>query len=166
MRNLLLGIAVSFVLSGCLVENLPPDPGEAGKATLLGIDVNNNGIRDDVERHVVLENMDKPEIIPPLLHYAALTQDAFRRHARGEAQPESYLDRAVHNLSCVDYVDPEQGFDRLLAMMDVVANTPERWIAKLKIDKAVAGGKGVSFEEVSEEECQNLLVLPSGQGNG
>ncbi|MDR2034911.1 MAG: hypothetical protein LBP89_09875, partial [Helicobacteraceae bacterium] len=29
--------------------NLPPDPGEAGKAALEGIDSNNNGVRDDVE---------------------------------------------------------------------------------------------------------------------
>jgi len=33
---------------------LPPDPGEAGKATLLGIDSNDNGIRDDVERAIYL----------------------------------------------------------------------------------------------------------------
>jgi hypothetical protein len=29
--------------------DLPPDPGEAGKATLEGIDSNKNGVRDDVE---------------------------------------------------------------------------------------------------------------------
>lgn len=33
---------------------LPPDPGEAGKATLLGIDSNDNGVRDDVERAIYL----------------------------------------------------------------------------------------------------------------
>src|SRR5674476_1488495 len=32
---------------------LPPDPGEAGKATLAGIDSNNNGVRDDLEREIV-----------------------------------------------------------------------------------------------------------------
>lgn len=56
----------SFLLVGCGVENrvvdsnqapltssgrsLPPDPGVAATATLLGIDVNNNGVRDEVER--------------------------------------------------------------------------------------------------------------------
>ena len=33
---------------------LPPDPGEAGKKTLLGIDSNNNGVRDDVERWIYI----------------------------------------------------------------------------------------------------------------
>lgn len=32
---------------------LPPDPGEAGKATLSGIDSDNDGVRDDLEREIV-----------------------------------------------------------------------------------------------------------------
>lgn len=32
---------------------LPPDPGESGKATLAGIDSNNDGVRDDLEREIV-----------------------------------------------------------------------------------------------------------------
>lgn len=32
---------------------LPPDPGEAGKATLEGIDSNHDGVRDDLEREIV-----------------------------------------------------------------------------------------------------------------
>ena len=32
---------------------LPPDPGEAGKLTLAGIDSNNDGVRDDLEREIV-----------------------------------------------------------------------------------------------------------------
>ena len=35
-------------------HTLPPDPGEVGKATLLGIDSNDNGVRDDVERAIYL----------------------------------------------------------------------------------------------------------------
>ncbi|WP_345984448.1 hypothetical protein WCX49_07340 [Sulfurimonas sp. HSL-1656] len=33
-------------------HTLPPDPGEAGKVTLLGIDCNDDGVRDDVERYI------------------------------------------------------------------------------------------------------------------
>jgi hypothetical protein len=32
---------------------LPPDPGEVGKLTLAGIDSNNDGVRDDLEREIV-----------------------------------------------------------------------------------------------------------------
>jgi hypothetical protein len=31
---------------------LPPDPGEAGKATIEGIDSDNDGVRDDVQRYI------------------------------------------------------------------------------------------------------------------
>ncbi len=44
--------------------NLPPDPGEAGKATIEGIDTDKDGVRDDVqiaiyERHPVDEKVRK-----------------------------------------------------------------------------------------------------------
>ena len=32
---------------------LPPDPGEAGKATLAGIDSDKDGVRDDLQREIV-----------------------------------------------------------------------------------------------------------------
>ena len=35
-------------------DGLPPDPGEAGKATLAGIDSDGDGIRDDVQRYIEL----------------------------------------------------------------------------------------------------------------
>lgn len=35
---------------------LPPDPGDAGKASLAGIDSDGDGVRDDVERSIVFSN--------------------------------------------------------------------------------------------------------------
>ncbi|MDQ6960393.1 MAG: hypothetical protein Q9M27_05125, partial [Mariprofundaceae bacterium] len=37
-----------------IFANLPPDPGPAGKATLAGIDSDNDGVRDDVQRWIVM----------------------------------------------------------------------------------------------------------------
>lgn len=139
-------------------EGLPPDPGEAGKATLLGIDRNDNGVRDDVERYIVLENRDKPELISPLLSFAASTQEGLRRHQEGSALPPDYLDQLVRNQRCLWYLDPEGG-DRLLKMLDVVTNTPERWIANLELDKEVAGGKMIKYQESSEQDCEGLRTL-------
>lgn len=36
------------------VVPLPPDPGDAGKQTLAGIDTDNDGVRDDLERYIAL----------------------------------------------------------------------------------------------------------------
>ncbi|MCC6396714.1 MAG: PEP-CTERM sorting domain-containing protein [Bacteroidetes bacterium] len=43
---------------------LPPDPGEAGKATLEGIDSDGNGVRDDVQRYIIFTypNSEKTRI--------------------------------------------------------------------------------------------------------
>ncbi len=45
-------------LISSFVVDLPPDPGEAGKATVKGIDSNNNGVRDDVERWIAFTFQD------------------------------------------------------------------------------------------------------------
>jgi|GEM_PF-2307074 len=141
------------------VGGLPPDPGEAGKATLLGIDVNENGIRDDVERYIVLENRDKPKLIPPLLHFAWLTQEGLRQHKEGAAFPPDYLGQLVRNQRCLWYLDSEGG-DRLLEVLDIVSNTPERWITNLELDKEVAGGKMIKYQESSEKDCEGLRTPP------
>ena len=33
--------------------DLPPDPGDVGKATLLGVDADGDGVRDDIQRYIV-----------------------------------------------------------------------------------------------------------------
>ena len=40
--------------------NLPPDPGSEGKLSLLGVDVDQDGVRDDVYRYVADSYWDKP----------------------------------------------------------------------------------------------------------
>jgi len=40
--------------SNAIFTNLPPDPGAAGKLTLAGIDSDNDGVRDDVQRWIVI----------------------------------------------------------------------------------------------------------------
>lgn len=41
---------------------LPPDPGEAGKATLAGIDSDNDGVRDDLQREIVFLYPNNDEV--------------------------------------------------------------------------------------------------------
>ena len=41
---------------------LPPDPGEAGKQTLEGIDSDNDGVRDDLQREIVFMYPDRDEV--------------------------------------------------------------------------------------------------------
>lgn len=54
--------------------NLPPDPGEAGNRTVIGIDSNGNGIRDDVEVAIFREYPNSAKTRAALLQYAVVGQ--------------------------------------------------------------------------------------------
>ncbi len=57
---------------------LPPEPDAAAKdATLAGVDSNQNGIRDDVERVIYLKYKDTPKVVIAMLQYAKALQMEF-----------------------------------------------------------------------------------------
>lgn len=43
------------IFSGKRADWLPPDPGAAGKRTIVGVDSDGDCVRDDIERYIVLE---------------------------------------------------------------------------------------------------------------
>lgn len=49
---------------------LPPDPGDAGKQTLQGIDSDLDGVRDDVQRWIGIRHQDSPTARQALSQYA------------------------------------------------------------------------------------------------
>ncbi|MEQ1500431.1 MAG: hypothetical protein ABL917_03625 [Parcubacteria group bacterium] len=53
---------------------LPPDPGEAGKQTLVGIDSDKDGVRDDVQRWIGVEYSNSAESRAALLQHARAHQ--------------------------------------------------------------------------------------------
>lgn len=58
------------------IPGLPPDPGEAGKATLAGIDSDNDGVRDDVQRYIAMTYRDSAKTRAVLTQYAKQMQGA------------------------------------------------------------------------------------------
>jgi hypothetical protein len=56
------------------VVPLPPDPGEAGKATTAGIDSDGDGVRDDVERWIALSYPNSAKIRSALTQYSKAVQ--------------------------------------------------------------------------------------------
>ena len=49
---------------------LPPDPGKAGKVTLLGIDTDGDGVRDDIQRYIYFTYPDDKKLRLGLTYYA------------------------------------------------------------------------------------------------
>ena len=57
---------------------LPPEPDSVeNNATLVGVDSNNNGIRDDVERAIYLQYKDNQRAVVAMLQYAKELQMEF-----------------------------------------------------------------------------------------
>lgn len=54
---------------------LPDDPGAEGKATLVGIDSDNDGLRDELQRYIALSHPDSAKFRAVLTQYAKRLQE-------------------------------------------------------------------------------------------
>lgn len=66
--------ATKLTLGDVMGKNLPPNPGENADKTIVGVDANNNGIRDDVELAVFKDYSNSAKTRLPLLQYALALQ--------------------------------------------------------------------------------------------
>lgn len=94
--------AQKITLDDVMGKNLPPPPDKAQvDATIAGLDVNNNGIRDDVEWAIFNRYPDSPKIRAAELQYAKALQtelvDVFNSDTLIAA-----IQQEAHALSCLD----------------------------------------------------------------
>lgn len=59
-----------------LTLNVPLDPGPSGMTTLLGVDTDNNQVRDDVQRYIMLTYPLSPRVQQALFSMAKTYQEA------------------------------------------------------------------------------------------
>lgn len=76
---------------------VPPDPGEDGTETLLGIDSNDNGVRDDVERYIAArfqgyDHANKERAIA--MQYARAAQNILEQGPEKALETERVFNRA------------------------------------------------------------------------
>lgn len=120
-------IAVKLAVIGDIPEpvvGLPPDPGEAGKATVAGIDSNNNGVRDDVERWIVFNIPDSAR------HRAALMIDASANQrgltAETKEQAVAAANDGIVNLTCFAYLGIHKKDQKWKQVLALTINTEAR----------------------------------------
>ena len=137
---------------------LPPDPGEAGKAILTGIDSNHDGVRDDLEREIVYMYPQNEQVRRVLRAMVKKEQDMITTtgdHSWFEEISKTYLslqncyDWLIFGKNLPDYTNR----DILNAML---YNTPER-IKKQKqnSDAALPFSNPIYF---GSEACTQPLV--------
>ena len=131
-----------------LIDNLPPDPGDAGKATLEGIDSDGDGVRDDVQRWIAINfsNSEKTR--------AALTQDAkaMQQFLLDAANSAKSLNNALlmsGSISCLTYVQQKNFYGIATEHKAKMLNTYERSKAWIQADGHLSGHM---FADIADEK--------------
>ena len=116
------------------MAGLPPDPGEAGKATIDGITTNPKGVRDDVYRFIH-ENWPDSERAREVLYQVAKSKQT-AVHLGGDISKENaakLMPEIANRAVCYSRVSLMSEGDTLVMqsamemVQNQVTNTPERW---------------------------------------
>ena len=120
---------------------IPPDPGKAGKADLLGIDSDENGVRDDIDRFIVFAHPDSEKRREALkqtarsLHaYLRDSEDKTKTRENGIASDKS-IDCGIHVFD--GDLDAAFAADDMLRIQFL--NTKERSRAYARADQQMGG---------------------------
>ncbi|MDB5225329.1 MAG: hypothetical protein JWL87_281 [Candidatus Adlerbacteria bacterium] len=125
--------------------DLPPEPNEAeNNATLAGIDSNNNGIRDDVERAIYFKYQESAKAAAPAFQYAKALQMEFTRVYNSETLV-AVIQEEGRGYSCV--------YGREEEVENLVFNTEMR----KKFREDIREKFMTSYKSLNEEDCDIIL---------
>lgn len=118
--------------------NLPPDPGEEGKKTLLGIDTDGDGVRDDIQRYIYFTYPDDKKLRLGLTYYAREFQGMLKDANDLEAAYDHANKMARHG-ECLHYLKGEESINIERALDAEILNTRERSIAYITCSDNLGG---------------------------
>lgn len=135
------GGVLQIQLYGEASLNLPADPGSAGDETIEGVDTNDNGIRDDIERWIALTYRDS-EKTRLALTQAYYPLQNFMIHARDGDRDAVYNDMTAlqRATECVYYVRRNDANNLLEEIESLIINTSERVYAYRDSSRMLGGG--------------------------
>lgn len=81
--------------------NVPVDPGSAARSSLLGVDVNGNGVRDEVERSLASYANGSQSEFNAALKVAAGAQDWLKVQVATEAEAQAMVRDEVQRAVCL-----------------------------------------------------------------
>ena len=136
-----------------ILASLPPDPGEAGKATVAGIDSDGDGVRDDIQRYIALTYHDSVKT------RAALTQVTKRMQtelldATNKQASIADVTAGVNAMDCLYFIVGSSNvrtiFNELKAR---ILNTRERSEASILFNQQI-GGQGIGIAPIGERKSR------------
>ena len=119
-------------------STLPPDPGEAGKATLAGIDSDGDGIRDDIQRYIALTYPDSRKTRAALKQFTLALHSAILE-SPDEESALSNTELEARAGECLWYIHSEDAIIISNLLMAEYLNTLERSRAYLEYDSKLGG---------------------------
>ncbi len=125
-----------------LVKSLPPDPGEAGKKTLEGIDSDNDGVRDDIQRYIVLNNPESEKLRAGLFQMAQALQRVIIESSNKTASITN-MNAVIRSRVCLRYfVSWEASVANMDELLSEALNTKVRTQAFTEADIHNSGTTG------------------------
>ena len=154
-----LTLTVTWTVNG---HTLPPEPDKAlNDATLLGIDVNNNGVRDDVERKIY-EKYPKKLHRELLLDGAKVFQEILNQPTEKAKDTQKGISRIIHCEVYLTDFDSEIKSDNWIEngeyIKDLTFNAKERVRKYLDYNLALSGGNFSSKpSDWNRSECSEAV---------
>ena len=127
---------------------LPPDPGEEGKQTLLGIDSDGDGVRDDIQRYIYFTYPDDEKLRLGLSYYAKEFQGVLVDADDREISYNHAIMISRHG-ECLWYIKGEDSIYIRRAIRAEILNTRERSIAYITYSDNL-GGRVISKSPLNE----------------
>jgi hypothetical protein len=124
--------------STCSPGGLPPDPGEAGKQTLAGVDSDHDGIRDDLQRYIALTYSSSPVTMDALRQTTKVVQGVVLDSASTNSSINHATDLA-RALECLEAIRPADAATVHETLISQALNTEARGLAFLASNDRLGG---------------------------
>jgi hypothetical protein len=131
-------LPIKLAITPFVNSGLPPDPGEAGKQTLLGIDSDGDGVRDDVQRYIALTYPDEPKVRAALTQFANQYQGLLPQADDRDAA-YNHAVKLMRHLDCLVGIKGEDFIKISPALRAVILNTRQRSLAYIKFSDNLGG---------------------------
>ncbi len=130
------------------IPGLPPDPGEAGKATLAGVITNSKGIRDDIYRNIMINNQNSEKTREALFQEARVLQNVLL-DANDKAKSINHGEEIIRANACMYYVSPQGASVLIDSFVSTFINTDARHKAFEVFDRQIGGQvfSGVPYDQ-------------------
>lgn len=134
---------------------LPPDPGEEGKQTLLGIDSDNDGVRDDIQRYIYFTYPNEKKVRLALTQIAKDFQTLLPDAADSDKALEN-VKKKNNSIICLYYIlnkGIHENMKYQAALKAEILNTKERSFAYITFNNSLAGKTAHLPPSAEDKNC-------------